>query len=337
MNLERWKEFLTKKNNYVKTITCASLLLFNTINANAQSNLKELIEKDGFKKEINTNETFKGIDLITFKDSENNLVQFKENTWNILHTELSKKMEKEGGFVKVLTYENKERFTKGEKLEYLYNTYAKHKHKIQDIVVSKEINNEKDFDKVRIQANGKELYLTDMRLEWYIHLSKNDDFRNMLKVIRNLKSLPDDKKVVLVFNKDYTFGAFFFIKKDDIENKGIKLENTLEKVKKDIDAIKLSAISLPWYRFENKTEEQLAKIYYYVVNNFEYCNSCISAKWNEYGRKEGFNWIDIFDTKTWVCDAYSKAFAYIAEAYGIKVKREIWVIKLPWNVAWDHA
>jgi hypothetical protein len=49
----------------------------------------------------------------------------------------------------------------------------------------------------------------------------------------------------------------------------------MKKILAEIDSLNINDLKEDFYTFETKEEEILAKIYYYIVNNFEYCQQCI--------------------------------------------------------------
>lgn len=339
-NLKEQNDKLTPSpfTNRLKKIAWTAFCLANllTVNAFWQSSIKDIIHHEKQEQYEKPNK-IEEIENWLFKSTQDSLYYvFKKSDWNKLYFYPADWYNKKSDFAILLNafWDKREKYALKNDFETLYEHFDKLKHKIITILSHKWIRNYKDFQNIQLELNWFPLFLTDIKNAWYIYLEKEEkEDSKMMKMLNAIKILQPEEKALLVFNEDYTMWAVFLVNEEEIKEKQKLLNEKLSILKTEIDSINLKDITEPWYIFENKDEEILAKIYYYIVSNYSYCHECLkdleSLWWN--------NWIDILSTKRGICDAYAKAFVYFARLYWLDVKREIGVMDLFWTSSWNHA
>lgn len=301
--------------------------------ANSQTKIKELFENfSSFNKEIKNVKKATEVSPWIYRDEENNLISFKKMNIIALYHSLTPTELKKDEYMEIES-DKGNRFVKYTDIDFVYNNFKEYKDKIISISMHEEAETTDDFIKLIIKYNWQPIFLSDIKNGGYVHLKNEEEIGNFHKLFSALKALPEDEKALIVLNKDASFWGIFFIKPKELEENSKRLEEYLKEVKQKVDSVDVSEYTTNGYKFENATEEQIAKIYYYIVSNYSYCYKCLE----EYSTYLWNNGIDILKSNLWICDAYAKAFTYIAQLYDIDVKREIGVMDLFWTSWWNHA
>ncbi len=186
---------------------------------------------------------------------------------------------------------------------------------IKEIHTDVNLNKTEELHKIILDFDWQEIFLTDLCWKDYFEIDWNETVQNSF-YNQLMKKYP--KWVDFVVLKNWQKAVYFQFNTKDVKE-FINAKNTrMKKILAEIDSLNINDLKEDFYTFETKEEETLAKIYYYIVNNFEYCQQCIWFEWS--------NWINMMNKKTWTCAAYAKCFYYIAKEYWINVNYESWRI-----------
>lgn len=122
-----------------------------------------------------------------------------------------------------------------------------------------------------------------------------------------------NKEYFLVKDKDWNYALFTL--KDNAKDLIQLLTIEIAKAKQIIN-------SYPTQIRKSKKDDKIARVYKYIVENFEYNYDMANHPTEIY---DGMNGITTMQRKNWVCWGYSWAMYYLLDSMGIKSRKTTWL------------
>lgn len=154
-----------------------------------------------------------------------------------------------------------------------------------------------DLANIILTIDWKEVFASDLSMRFY-RTSKNE-----LETYKTALQVQNDKILILRWQ---TYNMIVPVDKNYKEMIN-DLNFKLDSIKKEIEKIDISKYCYNWFTFKDKEEENLAKVYAWIVDNISYDHEW---KW-----QSCYEWLLTWKTK---CNGYAKIFVQLARKFWIK-------------------
>jgi len=150
---------------------------------------------------------------------------------------------------------------------YLQEKFDNNKHKIKEIIYVDNISEiEKYTESLVHNIDNISVMLLDLNINLFNNISSNNSLYNINQVLSVIEK-NNCNNVILIIDKKNNKWKLFNLS-DDYKKDIDQLNNDINNIIDDIKNINLDSLKTSEYKFETSEEELLAKVYYYIVNNF---------------------------------------------------------------------
>lgn len=234
-----------------------------------------------------------------YSDIEGNILVVKDNLLNTMLSDYDQPWYvKANGKLKV----------KRSQLEYLQDRFNRFSPQIISVFDGWKYENLEDLADDLMEIENTKVYLSDIT-ETFMSVIGQNKVEVVEMFLKILKSKPWQKTVLVIFN-EWKKGLIALVEKNykEILNGVNEKVDSIVNIIKDLD---LKPHMAEWFSFSNEKEELIAKIYYYVVNNYKYCVECLQKE------KVDQSGYEMLRTGKGVCMGFAKVMVYFANKLGI--------------------